>query len=259
MNHLTDEEFEDAMRDGAAAPPHVEECPLCKDRIAEMRAVRGRLRTAFASVRGGDELIERVRSGLRDAAGEPTSASPGGPAKVLRGRRMRWPAFAAAAAVLIVAVPLGMHVLSTEPAQAELVRIHEHSISPHREIFASADPNQLAVYLKDKLGFTPAVPRLRQGMTLRGCCVNHFRGRIAGSYVVDTPRGVLSIIVVTDTPESLGMVAESRGEAGTLWTGSFARCQIAAVRLHGYSYCAVGEVSRELLTELLDRLVPSGE
>jgi hypothetical protein len=123
------------------------------------------------------------------------------------------------------------------------------------KFFTSADPKKLAAYLKDSLGFAPAFPRLDNGMSIRQCCVTHFRGTIVGSYVVDTPRGVLSVIVTTDTLQSMGLKRAFARGSRRFWTGGYAKCNMAAVHLGGYSYCAVGEVEQELLTEILTRLV----
>ena len=93
-------------------------------------------------------------------------------------------------------------------------------------------------------------------MSLRGCCITHFRDKPVGSYVVDTPRGVISVIVVTDTPKALGMKEELYQGGHTYWGESFAKCQMMAVRIGANTYCAVGEVPRHLLTDLLVQLVP---
>jgi hypothetical protein len=167
---------------------------------------------------------------------------------------------AAAAVLILVLVPLGLYFGVTSrasAAQAELAKIHYHGIEPHGDFYTDADPENLARYFKNELGFVPALPELGHGMALRGCCIKHFRGERVGSYVVDTPEGVISIIVVTDTPKSMGMkpLAQKTDSSKVLWEGSFARCNMVTVRLGNYSYCAVGEVTHELLTGLLVRVL----
>ena len=146
---------------------------------------------------------------------------------------------------------------TAKAAQAELVGIHQDNLGPDRVFFSDAEPQKLAEYFKSELGFSPAFPCTGQGMAIRGCCVAHFRERIVGSYVVDTPEGVISIIVVTDTPKSLGMrrMSERTGSGQTCWKASFARCSMVTVRLGDYSYCAVGEISHKYLLELISRLL----
>jgi hypothetical protein len=139
--------------------------------------------------------------------------------------------------------------------------IHQQNLGSHREFYNDADPEKVAEYFKDKLGFAPAFPCTGQGMAIRGCCIAHFKGQIVGSYVVDTPKGIISIIVVTDTPRQMGMtsMSEKAGYNQNLWKSSYAQCNMVTVRLGGYSYCAIGEISKishEYLRDLFSRLLP---
>ena len=133
----------------------------------------------------------------------------------------------------------------------DLVRIHEANLSAAPGFYAEADPAKLAQYLKTELGFEPAAPRLGQGMAMRGCCVAHFKGAAVGSYVVKTPDGSLSIIVVPQTPAQLGMDHPFQSGGKAFWSDTFATNNMVAVRLGDYTYCAVGEVPQELLTQIL--------
>lgn len=83
--------------------------------------------------------------------------------------------------------------------------------------------------------------------------------KIVGSYVIETPEGVMSVVVVTDRPESLGMAQRFRHGPHTFWKSSFARCEMVSVRLGQLIYCAVGEVSHVYLTELLAKLLPESQ
>lgn len=260
MTHLTDEQLQEVMRGAVQRADHVATCESCSSRLREMQAVRDRLQRAFASVGAGNELGERIRQKLREVSPGGAAASPG------RRRMIRpWrlvPALAAAAAVLATMTAVFLYLgqpSAAMAAQAELAAIHGHNLSPHDrgpgKFYTSADPAKLAAYLKDSLGFVPAFPRLDKGMSIRQCCVTHFRGTIVGSYVVDTPRGVLSVIVTTDTPQSMGLKRAFARGSRSFWSGRYAKCNMTAVRLGGYFYCAVGEVEQELLTEILTRLV----
>ncbi len=66
----------------------------------------------------------------------------------------------------------------------------------------------------------------------------------------------MSVVVVTDKPETLGMGDKFERQGRVFWKSSFAKCDMVTVRLGDYSYCAVGEVSHEYLTDLLNRLIP---
>jgi len=70
-------------------------------------------------------------------------------------------------------------------------------------------------------------------------------------------KALISIIVVTDTPKSIGMsrMLERTRSGQTCWKASFARCSMVTVRLGDYSYCAVAEISHKYLLELISRLL----
>lgn len=253
MTHLTDEQLQEIMLGSVQQTDHVATCESCSTRLREIQAVRDRLQQAFASVGAGDELGERIRRKLREV-------SPWHRRVIGRWRLV--PALAAAAAVLATMTAVVLYLgrpSAAMAAQAELATIHSDNMKPHDrgpgKFYTSADPAKLAAYLKDSLGFVPAFPRLDKGMSIRRCCVTHFRGTIVGSYVVDTPRGVLSVIVTTDTPQSMGLKRAFARGSRSFWSGRYAKNNMTAVRLGGYTYCAVGEVEQELLTEILTRLV----
>ena len=260
MKHLNDNQFEDILAGRADEPAHVRECPACREKLAAHGAVRGRLRSAFDNVQAGDELRRRVQSSVKDSLATQQTAVAAPQARRLRLRPL-WRPLAAAAVLLLAAIPLAIY-LSQPPAatasQEALAEIHRHNMSSHGEkFFTAGDPTALAAYFREKLGFHPAIPHLDEGMALRGCCVRHFRGKIVGSYVVDTPEGVISIVVVTDLPKSLGMQQRVRHGGRTFGAGSFARCNMVTQRMGQYTYCAVGETPPALLADLLSRLVPA--
>ena len=267
MSHLTNEQFEDIMQGRDVDFSHLVECQDCRDRLAEKRAISEKLRLSFMSVKADENLAGRILSKINEKsrAAETSGSLPMVWAAQLR--RRVWPALATAAAILMVLVPMSMYVMTSSEAtaaRAELVMIHQQNIGPHREFFSDANPEKLAGYFKDKLGFTPAFPCTGQGMNIRGCCFAHFKGQIVGSYVVDTPKGVISIIVVSDTPKQMGMVRMSKktGYEQELWKSSYAQCNMVTVRLGDYSYCAIGEVSEishDYLGELLMRLLPDNQ
>lgn len=258
MNHLTDEQFEDIMQGEEIDLTHLKQCEDCRNRLAEKQAIAARLRSAFSSTRAGADLAERIRCRI-NATPEVTMTVQRTWLK--RRSRQLWPVLAAAAAILIVLVPLSLYFgapPAARAAQAELVKIHEHNLSPDHEFYSEAEPEKLSEYFKSKLGFNLRLPEPGRGMALRGCCVRRFRGQVVGSYVVDTPEGVMSVVVVTDKPESLGIKGKFKKEQHTYWKSSFAKCDMVSVRIGDYSYCAVGEISHESLTELLSRLLPEG-
>jgi hypothetical protein len=259
MNHLTDEQFENIMQGEDIDLTHLKQCRDCQNRLAEKQAIAARLRSAFSSTRASSNLADRIQRGIDATAGITMPVQPAERTWLSRRSRQFWPALAAAAAILIVLVPLSLYFgtpSAARAAQAELVKIHNHNLSPGHEFYSEAEPEKLAEYFKSKLGFNPRLPESGRGLSLRGCCVRHFRGKIVGSYVVETPEGVMSVVVVTDKPESLGIKSKFKKDQYTYWKSSFAKCDMVSVRIGDYSYCAVGEISHEYLTELLSRLLP---
>ncbi len=249
MTHLSDEQLDSVLRGEGADPQHLALCPQCRARLDERRAIGGRLRTAFESVRAGEKLTATIRNSLIGDAHEVA-------ARASRPGLFRWLMPLTAAAVVLLAVVAAVILLpSPRTAQAELYAVYMHSLSEDTQLFTHADPQELATYLKEELGFDVAIPRLGAGMSLRGCCVVHFQDEPVGSYVVDTPDGVISVIVIAQSMESLGMTEQLRRGDRVYGIGSFAVCNMASVELDGYTYCAVGEVPHAMLTGLLEQLV----
>ncbi|MBW8014663.1 MAG: hypothetical protein FVQ82_00620 [Planctomycetes bacterium] len=263
MNHLTDEQFEDIMQGKDADLRHLSECKDCQNALAEKRAVAKRLQMAFKSVKPDASLEETIRGRINEKRRQLGLVVSGGRPWKTRLNDKMWSTLAAAAVLFAVAIPLAIYLSASSSAiagQAELVRIHEHNMSPHTEFFSDSDPEKLAAYLKDTLGFTPAMPAEGHGLAIRGCCIAHFKEQITGSYVVSTPSGIISIIVVPDTPKDIAMdrMPAKKGYGQTFWKSSYAHCNMVAVRLGDYTYCGVGEISKishEYLRDLLNRLL----
>jgi len=255
MNHLSENEFEDIIRQSIPEPEHLSECDRCRKLLAEKKAVANRMRSAFSSIKANKKLVDNITNQI--SSKEISSRfHQVGILKKIAFKKIVWPA---AAAVFLTAAILGIYVVGPSPAmaaRAELVKIHRHNLSDAHEFYNESDPEKLAGYFKDKLGFAPSMPALGKGMALRGCCVRHFQGQIVGSYVVDTPQGVMSVVVVTDKPESLGISGKFKYGGRAFYKSSFAKCDMVSTRLDNYSYCAVGEISYEYLTDLLARLMP---
>lgn len=260
MTHLNDEQLESALQDPATQAEHLEGCSECQRRLEELQAVRQRLQTAFASVQTPPSLSKRIEAALRDGPDSAMSAvkAVSRQPMALRFRRYSWH-MAAAAALILAAVPLFVYFAQPSPAQAaqqELVNIHRHNLAGSHGFYSEDEPAKLAHYFKDQLGFEPAMPKLNQGMAIRGCCTARFNEKIVGSYVVDTPHGVVSIIVISDSPEAVGLSRQDGRDGKPIWTGHMTLCNMAAVRMGGLTYTAVSEIPQDSLIQLLGMLVP---
>jgi hypothetical protein len=266
MAHLNAEEFEGLLSGQTAEPAHLALCPACRQRLAQERATAARLRAAFESVHADTTLVERIRSQIRASGSTTRSATrkplAAQPAATLMARipRWAWAGLAAAAMLALIAIPifLSLRPSSAMAAQAELVMIHDHNLTAGHEFHGDSDPAKLAEYFRQKLGFVPAMPELDQGMKLRGCCLARFRGEPVGSYVVDTTQGAISIIVTTGPALSCCQPGEisSHGRTMTVASCTCGHCNMASLRLNGYTYFALGDqtVPHDTLVDLLLRL-----
>jgi hypothetical protein len=252
MEHLADQQLEQILAGAAPESPHLEECELCQGRLSEFRAIRQRLRVAFSSVHADDKLLQRVRSRLN----APSSDAAAPKRAAWQIRRIFWRAGAAAAALLLITIPIYLATSKmASAAESELFKIYQHSVSDHTGPYTDADPKKLAEYLKSDLGFKPGSEASKSEMVLRECCVAHFSSQPVGSYVVQTSRGAISLIVIKERSKSLGLKDELRRGNHTYMSGSYAKCKMVTSELNGYTYCAVGEVSHAFLADLLDQLV----
>jgi anti-sigma factor RsiW len=252
MRHLTDDELERLADAPEASGPHVASCPACRGRLDEVLALRRRLKRAYGSVHADAALAEKVAAAVRGVRVRRSDR------RVRPWLRRLAPSLAAAAALVLATV--GLTLTLSEPEQAaaapaELAQIHQTNLMPHAALHGSDDPAEVAAHLRRELGFVPALPRLGAGMALRGCCVAHFRNRPVGSYVLETDRGVMSVIVLEDRPGSLEFADRRAYHGRTYYLGAFARCKMAAVRIGDYTYTAVGETDVAWLVELLASLL----
>lgn len=252
MPHLTDEQIEQLVADPGCEHEHLDGCGLCRDRLNEAAAIRRRLRKAWDSVQADTVLKNRVVASIRSAAGGDTAAG-----RAWSTLRRIGPGLLAAAAVLVIALGLATYLGAPRratAAPAELAQIHQSNVMPHTDLHGADDPQAVADFLRQETGFIPAMPKLGAGMALRGCCVAHFRNRPVGSYVVETDRGVISIIVLDREPGELEFARTIRRRGRTYHLGAFARCTMAAIEIGKYTYAAVGETDAVWLTDVLDNL-----
>ena len=258
MTHPGEEQLEQALNDPQTLADHLAACGQCRLHVEQMLATRDRLRAAMAGVRAPAALAGRIRSELGSARAALKPARQRSPVRQHFRARL-WPVIAAVAALVVAGLPLGVYFWGpsdVSAAQQQLFNIHQSNLSDGKHFHAQDEPAELARYFRDELGFAPAMPKLHQGMEMRGCCVAHFRDKPVGSYVVQTPRGIISIIVVPDHPDSMGMTGRRILDGKTYYLGGYAKSNMVAVRLNNLTYCAVGEVQDQLLLDLVAKLVP---
>ncbi len=258
MSHLTEEQFEDLLRDVAHVPEHVGGCPLCQARFDEKYAIVQRVRQASFSIQAPAVLADRIRAGVA-ALGEPAAAQ--GRVRLIPSciRRHLWSGLAAVAALLVLAVPIGFYVSTGAPANAApvaLAEIHHANLDSLGQLVRSDDPSALREYLENQVGHSPILLDRGSGLNLCGCCVRRFQGQTVASYVVKRNNTPISVIAVPQPPEALGMALTKHQTAAgrDVWQARHRCCNIAAIRIGEYSYCAVGQVAQEELAVLLNAL-----
>jgi hypothetical protein len=174
--------------------------------------------------------------------------------------RRLWSGLAAAAAILVIAIPVGLYVNTNSQAmaaQTELVEIHKQNLESMDDLFIHEDPNELAGYLESETGHAPAMLCTGSGLTMCGCCTRQFQGRTVASYVVQGRGGPVSVVVISDSPKSLGMTPEKTQQPSKrpVWRASCEGCNMASVRIGNRSYYAVGQVTQEDLDGVLSNLL----
>lgn len=249
MTHLTAEQFEDALAGDDSRAGHLSACEACRSQLAQSQALRARLRRSFDSLQASPELAQRLGRQVAERA----AGSSGRGARSLR-LRFRWPAVAAAAAAIVAAVLIVQQLGSPKPvmaAQAELAAIHQRNISGSAQIFTDNQPEKLKEYLQSRTKRMVPLLQLGQGMKVQGCCMARFKDKDAPSYVVTTTDGPVSIIILDDHPDSMGM-SPATSDGRTFWHAAAGECRMCSVICPcGHSFYAVGNVPAETLSRLL--------
>jgi anti-sigma factor RsiW len=264
MSHLTEEQFEDLLRDTTHIPRHVDGCPLCRARFDETYALVQRVRQASLSIQAPPVLADRIRAGVA-ALAESAATAPGRVRLLpLRIRRPLWSGLAAAAALLVLAIPIGFYVSTGSPANAApvaLEEIHHANLESLGQLVHNDDPGAVCAYLENQVHHSPILLSTESGLSLCGCCVRQFQGRPVASYVVKRHDIPISVIAVPQPPEELGMTLTEHKVAAQrdIWQARHRCCNLAAVRIGAYSYCAVGQVPPEELVLLLNGLPAPAE
>lgn len=269
MERLTDENFESLVQGSGGEPADLPESE--RSRLAAHRAVRSRLRSAMASVSPAEGFAEQLRRRLTSGEAPGGTTARGGVSLARRegdarvpGRRqplvrMIWPAVIAAAAVIVVVLNLLPGGPEPMSAQAEFARIHMLHRSGEADLHRAGDPAGAAALLRERLGDAPRAVSPAEGETLLGACMDRFRGHDAGSYVLETPHGMVTVIVTRESPKELRLSHQRRSDDLTYWIcghrGRSQTCRIAAAQLGDLSYYVVGQAPHKVLLDILKRIV----
>ncbi|MCH8193755.1 MAG: hypothetical protein IIA65_07040 [Planctomycetes bacterium] len=261
MSHLTNEQIDDLLISGAREPDHLKDCDSCRAKVAQRRALGERLRKAFNSIEADDDLRNQIHAAVANNPQYGSHATAAAPFRN-RARRRLYPFLGAAAAVILVAVPVA-HFLGrpsqANAAQLELLQIHHHNLSEHGDMMTDLDPKSVEAYFEEYLDHAPDVVATGSGLNYCGCRVQTYRGQPVGSYVVDTSHAKVTVLTLQEMPEALGMKRMEDLSSGdlTVWGATCDCCNMAAVRVSGQTYYALGEASHEELNLVLLALAAS--
>ena len=258
MSHLTDEQLEDILQGRAEAPAHADECPECRARLAEKRALARRVDKAFSSIYAGADLVGRIRAEIA-AAGGTTMGTKDGPRIVpLRARRHIWSGVAIAAAILIVAIPRGLHIDTgsrVKAAQTALAGIHRTNLDSLEQLMEDDGSARKCHCAAGQMEDGTAMPCCARGLCLCGCRARDFQGRVVPSCVIEEPNTPpISVVLVPESPQALGMaLGAGRTVTGqAIWHATCGACNMASVRMGPGSCCVMGDVPMESLVALLN-------
>lgn len=248
MSHLTDEQFEDLLQGTLPEPEHLRNCAVCQTQLEERRALKARLGAAFASVQAG--------SGLRERLLVATVSAPTSPPRTVRlhHHRRLWSMLAAAAVIILCVLPFGLFKSGSSQAYADqlaLSEIHHLSLQNPEKLFRDDDPNRLANHMEQTSGQRPVMLKPCDKLLVCGGRSCSFKGRKVPTYMVESPEGRVSVVVIEETPEQLGLKHQP---ALGCWIATCKDCSIGALRLGDNTYYAVGGVSHEILAGVLNQL-----
>lgn len=251
--HLNDEQLEDALREPGSHQEHLDQCTDCRTALDNQQETRAVLRNTLGKLSPPDDLEKALRANLAAAA------------KASAKMKNRWrlllrppPVLAAAAALLIALVPLGIYFGTPSTAQAaqkQLADIHNQNLCACSGSCCGANSQEPCLFFRQKLGYSPAMPKKCPDMSVQTHCVARLAGRDAASYLLNTPSGAVSVVITDHPPEELGL-ERLAGEDKPFWCRQSRRMTFAATKLNGRTYVALADkaVPREQLLEVLRQL-----
>ncbi len=258
MSHLTDEQFEDILQGSAEVPEHVDQCPQCRERLEEKRALARRMQQAFSAIHASTDLADRIRAEIA-AAGQRATGTKARPRIIpLRARRHIWSGLAIAAAILIVVIPRSLHLDTgsrAKAAQTALAGIHRTNLSSLEQLMEDEGSGKQCQCVAGRMDDGTAMPCCKRGLCMCGCRMRDFQGRGVPSCVIEEPNTPpISVVLIPESPEALGMTL-STGRTVTgqaIWHATCGACNMASVHLGAGSCCVIGDVPNEKLVALLN-------
>ncbi len=254
---LTDEKLEDLVR-GEGGCEVLD--PETQTIVTDHRRLRNRLRAACYSQSPDPALAFRVHGAIREAMGESSEGTQ--PSRI----RSFWPAAASAAAVLLVVLAARTLLFSPQSApggqnkvsQAILAHIHEEHSEFGRPSIPFRRREQFIRAIKAATGLTPVLPT-SQLYPIRGGGAPIFFGEHAAAYVLGTPHGEVTVIVMRQKPDTLDFDHCWPVDGGQVrtWACGFKTDKMVARRIGGLTYCVVGRLTHSQLSSILEAIAAS--
>ena len=189
--------------ESAALSAHVESCPRCRPKLAELGALSASLHDPSFFHPIPLELVRRTRAS--QLAGGSAAPSPRASLRYLAA------AAALAAAFLLGGVVVPRFSAGGGPAASELVSAHLRSLAPGRLFdVASTDQHTVKPWFAGKLDFAPAVPLLASdGFELLGGRVEVIDGHSAAALVYRRRKHTINVFLWPDASSREREIAPS--------------------------------------------------
>ncbi|MBN1943821.1 MAG: hypothetical protein JW849_11060 [Phycisphaerae bacterium] len=250
---ITPEQFEDMLLGRCDVP---ESLPAdARETLKEHRILRARLGRISAAMPAPAGLSDRVRARL--APLQPTAQTATRP----RGRIVgflisRAPILAAACLILAVGVWTWRDgTPQARAAQPTLYEIHQADLAGQNDFLASDNPAEIAQRLQRQAHMNVNLPAPGDSCEYLGSTLAKFRSRTVGGVLCRYQGQAVSVLCISDPPETLGFRHRFERNGQTWWRCGYSGCAMVAVGQGGGTYIAVGRLAPETLMDLLERIV----
>lgn len=213
---------------------HLRSCPMCREELARMEAVRAKLSTPGLVWRAPPELRRQVERQIEEASPASMLAAAS-PASRRYGRLAAIATSLAAAFALVLVVPQFLY----HDTQDELVASHVRSLlATHLTDVPNSDRHIVKPWFNGRIDFVPPVPELKeQGYPLAGGRLDYVEGKVIAAIVYHRRLHPINLFVRRAPPTALPFATTSQQEG----------YNIVRWRANGLEYWAVSDLNAKEL------------